>query len=470
MKLVIEDGVLKSCVLAKREHTVDLPETVRKIDNYAFAGNPKGQIRHLTLPDSLEYIAPKAFSGLERLLSLTAFTCGWDRPECRKVNDEDAGSELIAGVDTLILLQGKGGNFFAWGYLMQEDPRCLIMANNMDAGCWFEDRGKWKEGYISSIEELIVFIAPTADPEGKEYFNGSLIKDMHESLKKLRIVTDIQLRFIRGELGSWADYLESIRFEDIYSEPGWFSPLVIMDFDYMESLNALEELVLPEGLMSIGAGAFYGCGSLKKVVMPSTVAKIGSNAFRDCRSLRQVFFCNNKMAAFGPGAFYGCDRLKSIFLYTEGYIRSDQEVTHTTDAGAFLARGRIMYFFYEVDSYIHTLANADLFRQYDTALFRFEEYIRKEINNLEEYGSGDTSFYHWIVRVRQTLDYGWDLLKTRLEYDAPGKIDAGLLDALEAGVKKMGEYIMSQEAELRYAARPVDPDGKYDVRPAEKKN
>ena len=54
MKLVIENGVLKSCILSGREHEADLPETVTKIDDYAFAGNPKGQIRHLVLPGCVE--------------------------------------------------------------------------------------------------------------------------------------------------------------------------------------------------------------------------------------------------------------------------------------------------------------------------------------------------------------------------------------------------------------------------------
>ena len=454
MKLVIEDGVLRSCVLAKSEHTVRLPETVRKIGNYAFAGNPEGQIRHLTLPDSLEYIAPRAFSGLERLLSLTAFTCGWDRFECRAVDEDDTGNDLIAKVDTLILLNGKGGNFFAWGYLMAEEPRCLIMANNMNAGCWFEYQGKWRDGYVSSIEELIIRIAPATVPESEAYLDGRLIAAMRGSLKKLRIVTDIHLSFMLEETRSWAAYLNRIRSEPACSESARFSPRVIMDFSLIHSLEALEELVLPEGLRDIGAGAFRGCGSLKKAVIPSTVANIENNAFRDCGSLRQVSIRGRTVAA-GPGAFYGCGRLKSFSLYTEGYTRSDRETTHAADADAFLARGRILYFFNKVESYIYTLSLTDSSRAYDEELYTFTDHVENEIKRLEEYGFTDTSLSEWFSGIRKALFYGWDLMKTRLECDRSGKISEGLLNSLEAGVKAMEEYILSQEAELLYADRPV---------------
>ncbi len=455
MKLVIEDGVLRSCVLAKSEHTVRLPETVRKIGNYAFAGNAEGQIRHLTLPDSLEYIAPRAFSGLERLSSLTAFTCGWDRSECRAVDEDDTGNDLIAKVDTLILLNGKGGNFFAWGYLMVEEPRCLIMANNMNVGCWFEYQGKWRDGYISSIEELIVWIAPSAVPESEAYFDGRLIADMRGSLKKLRIVTDIHLSFMLEKTRSWAACLNRIRSEPACSESGRFIPRITMDFGFIHSLDALEELVLPEGLRDIGAGAFRGCRSLKKALIPSTVANIENNAFRDCGSLRQVSFCSGRTVAAGPGAFYGCNRLKSFSLYTEGYIRSDQETVHTADAGAFLAQGRILYFFNKVEKYIYTLSLTDSSRAYDEELYRFTDHVENEIKRLKEYGCTDTSLSEWFSRIRGALFYGWDLMKARLERNPSEKISEGLLNSLEAGVKAMEEYILSQEAELLYADRPV---------------
>ena len=44
----------------------------------------------------------------------------------------------------------------------------------------------------------------------------------------------------------------------------------------------------PEGLKSIGAQAFSGCGSLKRVRFPMSLLEIGERAFMNCSSLQQV--------------------------------------------------------------------------------------------------------------------------------------------------------------------------------------
>ena len=41
----------------------------------------------------------------------------------------------------------------------------------------------------------------------------------------------------------------------------------------------IEEVYIPEGVVEIGANAFYGCKNLKYVHLPSTLKSIGSYAF-----------------------------------------------------------------------------------------------------------------------------------------------------------------------------------------------
>ena len=49
--------------------------------------------------------------------------------------------------------------------------------------------------------------------------------------------------------------------------------------------STLTSLYIPEGTVSISAGAFIGCERLRFVTIPSTVTSIGAGAFSECPSL-----------------------------------------------------------------------------------------------------------------------------------------------------------------------------------------
>ena len=48
------------------------------------------------------------------------------------------------------------------------------------------------------------------------------------------------------------------------------------------------ELVIPEGVTSIGSYAFYGCSGLTKLTISEGVTSIGSHAFEDCSNLTEI--------------------------------------------------------------------------------------------------------------------------------------------------------------------------------------
>ena len=52
--------------------------------------------------------------------------------------------------------------------------------------------------------------------------------------------------------------------------------------------QALEEIILPDGLTSIGECAFYGCGNLKTIAIPDSVTAIDGNPFPFCGSLKEI--------------------------------------------------------------------------------------------------------------------------------------------------------------------------------------
>ena len=82
----------------------------------------------------------------------------------------------------------------------------------------------------------------------------------------------------------------------------------IGDWAFYDCLS-LTSVVITEGVTSIGTGAFYKCSSLTSVVIPEGVTSIGDSAFEGCSSLTSVVIPAS-VTSIGKEAFEGCCGLK----------------------------------------------------------------------------------------------------------------------------------------------------------------
>ena len=75
------------------------------------------------------------------------------------------------------------------------------------------------------------------------------------------------------------------------------------------------DIVIPNGVTTIGKGIFQFNTSITSVVIPDSVTTIGDNAFDQCESLKTVTFgTNSQLTTIGGSAFSFCPNIESISI------------------------------------------------------------------------------------------------------------------------------------------------------------
>ena len=90
------------------------------------------------------------------------------------------------------------------------------------------------------------------------------------------------------------------------------NPLVIVNGILIDGINCEGDVLIPEGVTSIGGSAFYGC-NLTSIVIPDSVTSIGDYSFCDCKNLTSITIPDS-VTSIGDYAFYSCDSLTSITI------------------------------------------------------------------------------------------------------------------------------------------------------------
>lgn len=73
----------------------------------------------------------------------------------------------------------------------------------------------------------------------------------------------------------------------------------------------LNSITIPNGVIHVGERAFWGCESLTDITIPNSVTQIGDKAFWNCVSLTSITIPES-VTSIGDKIFYNCKRLFNI--------------------------------------------------------------------------------------------------------------------------------------------------------------
>lgn len=132
----------------------------------------------------------------------------------------------------------------------------------------FSDKLTYLDGYCQGCYNL----TEVTIPESVKMLGGTF--DDCTNLKK---ISAPGVEWLGGLSGT---ALENIDFPNLrYIAPGCFN-----------GCKNLKNVIVPEGVISVGANAFYNCENLESLTLPGTIT--GFWWFSDCKSLKTISLCN----------------------------------------------------------------------------------------------------------------------------------------------------------------------------------
>lgn len=312
-----EDGVLyignfliEASNSVKGEYKVK--DGTKVIADYAFAS--RSEITSVTFPKGLEVIGDSAFSGCTGIKSIN---CGVSEEEWASViigrNNESITSaeKKYVHIHSLVTVSEKSASCTEDGHKTQKcscgyeetvtyPATGHTFSNNVCSKC------SEREYEISIVDNKVTIIGCNASLSGEvkipETIGGYKVTAIgskafmgNEKIEKLIIPSSVSAIGQLAFAGSKIVFVEADGNESYSSDENGVlynkNKTVLV---YCPMSKAGESLEMPDGITTVGAGAFYGCKNVKTVKIPESVTKIEASAFEGCTSIESVAFSSTQ--------------------------------------------------------------------------------------------------------------------------------------------------------------------------------
>ena len=266
--------------------SVTIGDSVTSIDYWAFRGC--SGLTSVTIPNSVTSIGKSAFSGCSGLTEMTIPFVGDHFGYIFGKNSYTGGTATKIYDDT---------------YYIPSSLKSVTLSEGMTSigeSAFYKCSGLESVTIPSSVTSIGNYAFRDCSGLKSVYYEGTLKQWLAMSFKY----------FYQNPCCNGSDlYIQGNKITDLVIPEGVTS---IGKYAFYHC-SGLESVTIPGSVTSIWHYAFYKCSGLKSVTIPSSVTSIWDYAFKDCSGLKSVTIPGS-VTSMGIEAFSWCSGLESVML------------------------------------------------------------------------------------------------------------------------------------------------------------
>ena len=302
---IIDGSVFSGCSSLT---SVTIPDGVTSIGNSAFSNCTA--LTSITIPDGVTSIGDSAFSFCGSLTSVTIpdsiTTIGeWAFMNCKSIKDVYYIGDISSWLE--ISFKGRESNPCINGvnvYFNGELVTDIVIPNGVTS------IGDYALEGFSSVASVTIPEGVTSIGEYAFSDCGAITVTIPDSITKIGNgafcafsgYSSIKNIYYTGDASSWF----GIDFEDNNSNPCHSGAKLHFNGELVT------DVVIPNGVTSIGRYALSNCSTLTSITIPDSVTSIGEYAFDGCTNLTSVTIPKS-IKNIGGYAFSNCSNIKNIY-------------------------------------------------------------------------------------------------------------------------------------------------------------
>lgn len=207
-------------------------------------------------------------------------------------------SSVQEGFDTVVLMAPEGGFSPGKTYYVTFIPQTLSagLSVTLQKGRSSAERNiersitvnRSRFGRLDGVDEGLVYVEDVSDPNPADIILFADARVKAECVAAFDTDGDGELSYQEAAAVTSIKGVFHSKLGTSFDEFRYFTGIREIPQSCFSNWALLKRITLPEGVVAIGANAFWGCRSLKSLNIPTTLTSVGLRAFHECKSLTEV--------------------------------------------------------------------------------------------------------------------------------------------------------------------------------------